>query len=312
MRRPGWRLFPVLPAPETAAFGFFGEPNGTNPHEGATAMDSATATLKQAPGAGLAERETDEGRIHEVEALGDWATTQSPPLTSRPGGCESTYRCEVPSIGGFVQQLAVSYVAHGYFFYVWGIVPDGKDARRVDEKLVAKYELALSKWARARRKRAGLANVAYLRHARFFVLTATHGEHRFFEEEAGQIQDFRRRPLRFGGYSISCRDGHAHVRIEEQTFRDLEAHLLDVAIRRPVAWLGERLGGLPFEPYAPVRRQLLQLLRHVNERRAEAHLEPIPRAVLRLRRNIYRVFGSACSRASSEVGCRVDTSTDRP
>jgi hypothetical protein len=159
----------------------------------------------------------------------------------------------------------------------------------VDEKLVAKYGVDISKWARARRKRDGLANVAYLRHERLFVLLATHGQHRFFEDEAGQIHDFRRRPLKFGGYAVSFRGGHAHVRIEEQTARELEAYVLQVATRRPALWLGELLGRLPFEPYAPVRRQLLQMLRRVNTRRAEAHLEPLPTAVLRLRRHIYRV-----------------------
>lgn len=259
-------------------------------------MDSATATLKQARAAGLDNREADERRIYaKVEALGDWATTQSPPSASQFGSGPSRYRCEVPSIGGFVQQLAVSYLAHGYFFYVWGIVPDTKDPRRVDSKLVSKYELELSKWARARRKRAGVANVAYLRHGRFFVLLATHGEHRFFEEEAGQIEDFRRRPLRFGGYAISHRGGHPHVRIEEETFGDVEAYFVDLAQRRPVAWLGERLGELPFEPYAPVRRQLLQILRHVNVRRAAANLEPVPKSAVRLRRHIYRVFESPAS-----------------
>jgi hypothetical protein len=37
------------------------------------------------------------------------------------------------------------------------------------------YKLDQSKWARARRKAKGLANVAYLRHGRFFVLLATEG-----------------------------------------------------------------------------------------------------------------------------------------
>src|SRR5262245_30128173 len=46
------------------------------------------------------------------------------------------YRCEVSTPEGFVQQVAVSYLAHGYFFYVAGVIPEGKDTRRVDQKLV--------------------------------------------------------------------------------------------------------------------------------------------------------------------------------
>src|SRR5262245_22554809 len=144
-------------------------------------MDWATATKKQAPQAKLAERMTDERRTDEkVEAFEDCANEQSSRCAGSGGPL--AYRCEIETIGGFVQQLAVGYLAHGYFFYVWGIVPDGKDPRRVDEKLVSKYGLAVSKWVRARRKRAGLANIAYLRHRRFFVLVATHGAHPFFEE----------------------------------------------------------------------------------------------------------------------------------
>src|SRR5690349_9747078 len=127
MQRPGWWRFRSSRT-GNSYLGFLTVTDERNLHESATAMNSATATLKQAPCAGLAEREADERRIHEkVEAFGDWATTQSPPPTSQRRTCESTYRCEVPSIGGFVQQLAVSYLAHGYFFYVWGIVPEGKD-----------------------------------------------------------------------------------------------------------------------------------------------------------------------------------------
>ena len=34
------------------------------------------------------------------------------------------YRCEVVSVEGFIQQLAVAYVSRGYFFYVTGRIPD--------------------------------------------------------------------------------------------------------------------------------------------------------------------------------------------
>src|SRR4051812_20068756 len=101
------------------------------------------------------------------------------------------YRCEAVTVEGFIQQLAVAYVARGYFFYVTGHIPERKAANRVDEKLVERYHIDLSRWARARRKRAGRANVQYLRHKDFFVLLATHGEHPFFEEEGPNVHDVR-------------------------------------------------------------------------------------------------------------------------
>jgi hypothetical protein len=47
---------------------------------------------------------------------------------------------------------------------------------------------------------------------------------------------------------------------------------------------------LNFEPYAPIRRRLLNLLRAANLARKQAGLEPAPTGCLRLRRRIYRPF----------------------
>jgi hypothetical protein len=210
------------------------------------------------------------------------------------------YRCEVPTVGGFVQQVAVSYLAHGYFFYVAGIIPEGKDPQRVDEKLVQRYGLDISKWARARRKRAGLASVAYLRHCRFFLLLATHGEHPFFEAEGGAVKDVRRVPIRFGSYSISYRGGHPHVRIAEPTMRDLKEQLGVLALRRSSVDLEGVLHRLPFEPYAPVRSQFCELLRMVNRVRGVAGLDRISSTCLRFRRTPLRVFGIADSEMPSD------------
>lgn len=200
------------------------------------------------------------------------------------------YRYEARTIEGFVQQLAVQYVTKGYWFYVTGIVPKDKDPRRIDQKLLAKYEVDISKWARSRRKAAGLANVHYLRHERFFVLLATHGNHRFFDEEKVRVKDCRRVPIKFASYAISYRGGHAHVRIERETSKDLKAYLAQNALRQSTEWLGRTLQTIPFEPYAPVRRQVWTLFKHVNEIRDKAGLERVDKNCLRMRRRIYRPF----------------------
>src|SRR5947207_10662909 len=106
------------------------------------------------------------------------------------------YQFDATSSSGFLQQLAVAYLGHGYWFYVTGHVPEGKDPAAVDRKLVAKYEVGISKWARARRKASGLANCQYLRHGQFFVLLASHGRHPFFEGES-QFKDAREEPIGF-------------------------------------------------------------------------------------------------------------------
>lgn len=49
------------------------------------------------------------------------------------------YRCVATLVAGFVQQLAVACQAHGYWFYVSGRVPVGKDPADVDRKLVDRF-----------------------------------------------------------------------------------------------------------------------------------------------------------------------------
>jgi hypothetical protein len=200
------------------------------------------------------------------------------------------YRAEATSVEGFVQQLAVSLVGKGYFFYVAASIPEGKDPRAVDEKLIARYGIGISKWARARRKQAGSANLQYIRFERFFVLLATHGKHPFFEEEASCIKDIRRRPIRFAGYSISHRSGHPHVRIEQEEYKQLKAYLLDLAVHRSLDHVERELRSIAFEPYAPVRGQLLSILRAVNRARKRAGFTPVTKEVFRFKRRIYRPF----------------------
>lgn len=201
------------------------------------------------------------------------------------------YRCETASVAGFVQQLAVSYLGNGYWFYVTGFVPEGKNPKGVDEKLIERYGIDISKWARARRKQAGLANVHYIRHRQFFVLLATHGKHLFFEMESKSLRDARRTPIRFAGYSVSYRGGHPHVRIEQEEYKWLKAYYTERAVHRTTAHLTDEFHQLPFEPYAPVRRQMLNILREVNRRRKQARMERVPVECLRLRRRIYKPFG---------------------
>jgi hypothetical protein len=218
------------------------------------------------------------------------------------------YRCEAPTVEGFVQRLACCYLPHGYWFYVSGWVPAGKDPRAVDGKLLDKDVIAVSRQARARRKRAGLANLHYLRHGRLFVLLATHGKHRFFEEEGARVRDIRRLPLHVAGYSVTYRPGqfkhrvgsdgpaepddrwHARVQIGREAYRDLKAYFLERAVRTPAEALGRELYAVPFESYARVRQQMLNVLRLVNEARRKAGRELLPPAVLRYRRRIVRPF----------------------
>lgn len=208
------------------------------------------------------------------------------------------YRSEATSPEGFVQQLAVSYLRHGYWFYVAGRVPDRKDPREVDRKLIERYEIDLSKYQRARRRKAGRASVQLLRHGHDFVLLATHGRHRFFDDEASVFRDARRSPVKFRGYSIGYRSGRSHVAIAPQRYAELKAFLVERAAQRRADWLLAAFRSVPFEPYAPVRRQLLNIWRAVNRRRREAGFESVPIEAVRMRRKQVLPFGPGAVAAS--------------
>ena len=205
------------------------------------------------------------------------------------------YRCEASSIEGFIQQIAVSFVLHGYRYFVVGRIPEKREPKTVDATLIERYELDISKWTRARRRKAGAASVQYLRHGRVFVLIATEGEHRFLERE--RVRDIREKPLVCFGYRISCYQRpngrwHPSVRIAPRRFMQLRRWFRRNALRNGETETGRKLRSLPFAPFAPVVRQCVSLLTVVNRRRKRAGLILVPASCVRRRRRPVRVFNS--------------------
>ena len=200
------------------------------------------------------------------------------------------YRCVATSVEGFVQQVAVQYLRHGYWYYVAGNVPNGKDPAAVDAKLIKKYGIDVSRWERARRRRADLANMQYIRHERFFLLMATHGQHRFFDDEAVEIRDARRVPIKFAGYSLSYRNGHSSVRIQQAVYQRLKHSMMEDAQHAFSESLILRIQRLRFEPYAPVRQQLLGLERAIHRSRSESGHSALSLAPFRWKRKPVRPF----------------------
>lgn len=70
---------------------------------------------------------------------------------------------------------------------------------------------------------------------------------------------------------------------------------MELALHRSAERLGKELTGLPFEPYAPIRRQLLAVLRAVNRERQRAGFELVPRSCFRFVRRVCRPFEPATS-----------------
>ena len=234
----------------------------------------------------------------------DHAEDSTSPTRTRSTRSRGTasYRCIATSPEGLVQQVAVCYLRHGYWFYVTGRIPPGKDPEGIDQKLIAKYEIALTERQRAYRRKRGLANMQYIRHGQWFLLLATDGHHQFKQDEKTQIRDCRRHPIKFEGYSISYRRSgltpkggaspkwHACVRIDHETYRDLKAFFLSRACHRTTENLASDFARIPFTRFAPIRRQLLTILKSVNKARQHAGFEQLPASVLKLRRAIHRPF----------------------
>lgn len=221
-------------------------------------------------------------------------------------------RCVATSLEGFVQQLAVAGISRGYVLYVMGRVPLGKDAPAVDAKLVQTYGIDISKWARARRKSQGKANLLYVRFESTWVILATPGEHEnFFHLEHANVRDARRTPIRVGGYAISHRGGHASVRIDLRRYQELKAYLVELAKHRRREAVEAAFQAVPFVPYAPVRRQLLAIFREANRVRRAAGFAQLSKWCLRLERRNVRVFEPAEARANDPAHDH-GTAPDRP
>ena len=82
------------------------------------------------------------------------------------------------------------------------------------------------------------------------------------------------------------------VQIDRETFLDLKADFLSLAKKR--SWssdvISAKFYNLPFEPYAPARKQLLQILRQVNKARGLAGMPNISPNVIRFKRKIVKPF----------------------
>ncbi len=213
------------------------------------------------------------------------------------------YRCEATSLEGFIQQIAVSYVRHGYWYYVTEEIGECSDPERVCQKLIEKYGITWKKWKRAYRKQQGLSNLQLIRFGSFMVMMASdpYGQHVFFEREKGnqrdaqgklinRIKDVRENAFRFGGYQIAHRAGHVQVRIDDETYRELKAYYVDLACRRKKESLIEEFYRFPFEPYAPIRRQAFDILRAVNKKRKKASYELVPNSCIWLKRRVVKPF----------------------
>jgi hypothetical protein len=218
------------------------------------------------------------------------------------------YKFEVTSSVGFLQRVATHLLPKGYYFFVQGTLSKGKNPLALDQKFISRYDVAKTEGARRWRKSQGLGNVQYVRHGMSWILLATHGDHAIREGEGDNLKDVRRAPIRIGHYAVYVKrgnylrkfsgdvnptpDGRWRVRvlIAREPYRELCAYFLSIACHRRGEKLAEELHSLPYEPYAPVRKQLLKLLRLINAKRQAAGYSKIAPSCLRLKRMIVKSF----------------------
>lgn len=219
----------------------------------------------------------------------------------------------------FVRQLATCYLPRGYWFYVFGLVREGKDPRVVDRKVVAKYGIGSSAQSRRCREPASTAHIQYLRFDRAFILLATDGHHPLLDDQRDNVCDARCVPIRFRGYLVGgqrCRASgkrtpnteptgsckwRVHVQIEPELYRCIVAYFLAVATRRSADQLADDLRALPYEPYSGVRGQLEDILQLINGVRGLVAMPPLDHGVLRDSR---RMTNSSDARAQSPARAR--------
>ncbi len=224
------------------------------------------------------------------------------------------YRYLATSRTGFIQQVVSCYLRHGYYFFVQGRISEGKDADVLDRKLLVHYGIAKNRNQRYWRKKHGQANVQYIRFERDWLMLATQGKHDWFHQERANIRDCRRQPIRVLGYSLSVVNGgyvshrlkeapdgpperdskrRVRVQISRAGYRELHATLLENARRRRVDWFAQYFWNIGYEPYAPIRRQLLELIRQVNKSRSAAGLPKISPKVIRYQQRKVKPFEKA-------------------
>ncbi len=221
---------------------------------------------------------------------------------------------------GFIQQIVSGWVRNGYYFYVQGEVPAGKDPAKLDEKFLFQYPISISAGQRFSRKKRGVANLAYLRHERNWIVLSTRGRFDpgggYLDWRSAEGQNIRncrngRQPIQFYGYSIYYvqggyvlnRDKHnpdgpaerdrkyrVRVQISRAAMKELKARFLENARCRREEWFAEEFWKLPYEPYAPVRQQLLGILRQVNAARSAVGMSKLSPEIIRYRREPVKVF----------------------
>ncbi len=149
---------------------------------------------------------------------------------------------EVKDYKAFLQEI-VRRFSHGYYFYSLTIYPEKKRDKwqKIDEKLIEKYPiLSLSKYQRARRKRASLLNARIIRYGQFMLLQATSGKDDIGLKTEEAFEDIRKKSLVLSNLygTLSFRIGKKEkgytVYFEKAYWRDIKSYWAEKALKADI------------------------------------------------------------------------------
>lgn len=180
-------------------------------------------------------------------------------------------RTELESSSQLIRRIT-RCVECGYYYYVTGWIPEGKDPRKTDEKLIRKYEIRRQRMALYRDAQVGRAKVRLYRFGRLFIVMASEGEHQIFHQE--KMSDIRKTPLLVNGFTIVGREGEVSVRWSKRVYKKLREGFLKAALS-PRVKIEEKLRGLKHPAYPGIFRQKERIIRAVMRKRKRAGKEKI-------------------------------------
>ena len=174
--------------------------------------------------------------------------------------------------GQFLRKIAIDYVRYGYVRYIVRSIPQGKDLEAIDRKLALAYDITSNRQIRMRRRRKGLANLAYIRYRQMFVILATEGVHPEFDRR--NWKDIRQEPLRYSCYTVGLVGKKVSIRLNLKSFSAVSKATLKMALGHPqkVAAFIDKVFILPFNGVAKQRDKLVE---KVNKKRRRHRLSKI-------------------------------------
>lgn len=178
-------------------------------------------------------------------------------------------------------QMVVYYVSRGYLHYCITLFPTIKQDRweSIDQKLMTRYHIGLSKWQKARRKHQGFANFVYLRWGCISIILHTAGN---FESMkiADVFHDIRRAPIHLSISPLVClsisvdqlhKRPHTTVRLCRDSYRGFKEQMHEIVKAGNVAYIKRefaKINGLPcYRGIIEQKRRLAQYVISQSKKR---------------------------------------------